>query len=203
MDISKIANNLVAGHSFKIDRMEVMIWGKQPFNVDVMDELRKQYFDFKDDEGGEHDDGTLDLKSHVSAKGGLTYQQEKQGLVRETYLSFAIPDGAKDAAFKAVESALKKFKMKAELLSSMREPKVRKANTVKGSEAMNKKLVASELVKIAKLLIKADEMSPAQKEYREFFNDKMDEHDIDSPSDLSDEDKKDFFDDVKTDWAKE
>ena len=69
---------------------------------------------------------------------------------------------------------------------------------------MNKDLVATELVKIAKLLVKADEMSPAQKEYQDFFKDKLDEHDIDSPADLdSDGDKKEFFNDVSEDWSKE
>ncbi len=62
-------------------------------------------------------------------------------------------------------------------------------------------MVATELVKISKLLMKADEMSPAQTEYQEFFKDKLDEHDIDSPADLdSDSEKKEFFNDVSEDW---
>lgn len=69
---------------------------------------------------------------------------------------------------------------------------------------MDKKLVASELIKLAKLLIKADELSPAQKEYREHFHETMDEHGIDSPSELeTDEEKKEFFNDVDEGWDEE
>lgn len=69
---------------------------------------------------------------------------------------------------------------------------------------MNKQIVANELLKIAKLLVQADEMSPAQEEYQEFFKDKLDEHEVDSPADFdTDSDKKDFFNDVSEDWAKE
>lgn len=78
--------------------------------------------------------------------------------------------------------------------------KFKKANKEK---VMNKNMVATELVKIAKLLIKADGQSPAQKEYQDFFKNKLDEAGVDSPADFdSDADKKEFFNDVSKEWSK-
>ena len=39
-----------------------------------------------------------------------------------------------------------------------------------------------------------------ESEYEKFFKKKMKEWDIKSPADLSDEDKKKFFDEVEKDW---
>ena len=69
---------------------------------------------------------------------------------------------------------------------------------------MNKDFIASELIKIAKLIVKADDLSPKQEEYQQHFKDTMEEHGVDSPNDFeSEEDKKDFFDDVDEGWDAE
>ncbi len=74
---------------------------------------------------------------------------------------------------------------------------------IKGENKMDKILVAKQLVKLAKMLM-ADDLSPAQKEYQNFFEDKMEDAEISSPKDLeTDKDKKEFFDDVSDSWAKE
>lgn len=42
-----------------------------------------------------------------------------------------------------------------------------------------------------------------ESDYDKFFNEKLKEYGIDSPEDLSDEDKKKFFDDVDEGWKSE
>ena len=46
----------------------------------------------------------------------------------------------------------------------------------------------------------AAELSDKQKEYREFFKKKLKKYKVNSPSELSGEDKKKFFDEVDEDW---
>jgi hypothetical protein len=42
-----------------------------------------------------------------------------------------------------------------------------------------------------------------ESEYQKFFKEKMKKYGVSSPAELSDDDKKKFFDEVKADWAKE
>lgn len=75
---------------------------------------------------------------------------------------------------------------------------IRKLEASEKETDMNRMQIASELVKLA------EELSPKQKEYREHFKDKLEEHDIEHPGELeSDEAKKDFFEDVGKDWESE
>jgi hypothetical protein len=39
-----------------------------------------------------------------------------------------------------------------------------------------------------------------KEEYQKFFNDKLKKFDVKSPSELSDEDKKKFFDEIDKEW---
>jgi hypothetical protein len=70
----------------------------------------------------------------------------------------------------------------------------------KSKQGSSNDFVVAQLVKIATLLIEADELSPKQKEYREHFNDTMEKHDIESPAELNEEEAKDFFNDVDDGW---
>jgi hypothetical protein len=45
--------------------------------------------------------------------------------------------------------------------------------------------------------------SEKQKEYQEFFKKKLKEHGVDSPADLSDDEKKKFFDEIDKEWKSE
>ncbi len=47
-----------------------------------------------------------------------------------------------------------------------------------------------------------EELSNLQKEYREYFKFMLDCYDVKSPSKLSDEKKKEFFDNIKKYWVK-
>lgn len=50
------------------------------------------------------------------------------------------------------------------------------------------------------LQINEDELSPRQQKFREFFNSKLDEFDVDSPADLDDKKKVEFFNSIDSDW---
>ena len=54
--------------------------------------------------------------------------------------------------------------------------------------------VAIELMRVAA------ELSPDQKKYREFFEKKLKEYDANSPAELSDADKKKFFNEIDSEW---
>jgi len=47
-----------------------------------------------------------------------------------------------------------------------------------------------------------EKMSPLQEEYREYFKFMLDCYDVKSPSKLSEEKKKEFFDNINKYWAK-
>ena len=49
----------------------------------------------------------------------------------------------------------------------------------------------------------AAEISDKQKAYRDFFQKKLDEYGAKSPADLSDADKKKFFDEISKEWKSE
>ena len=57
--------------------------------------------------------------------------------------------------------------------------------------------VAIELLRVA------GDLSPKQKEYREFFDKKLKKYDVGSPSELSEDQKKKFFDEIDKDWTGE
>ena len=52
-------------------------------------------------------------------------------------------------------------------------------------------------------LLAESEMSPAQKEYRAFFEKKLKKYKVKSPSQLKDADKKKFFDEIEKEWTKD
>jgi hypothetical protein len=52
-------------------------------------------------------------------------------------------------------------------------------------------------------LLAESELSPEQKEYRAFFEKKLKKYKVKSPAELSDEDKKKFFDEVEKEWTKD
>jgi hypothetical protein len=45
------------------------------------------------------------------------------------------------------------------------------------------------------------ELSQLQKDYRKFFAGLLDRYDVESPADLTDEQKKDFFDNINKNWT--
>ena len=49
---------------------------------------------------------------------------------------------------------------------------------------------------------KKKELKEKQDEYEKFFREKLKKWDINSPADLSDEDKKKFFDEIDKEWKK-
>ena len=49
----------------------------------------------------------------------------------------------------------------------------------------------------------AEEMTEKQKAYREFFRKKLSEYGAKSPADLSDDDKKKFFNEIDKEWKSE
>jgi hypothetical protein len=55
---------------------------------------------------------------------------------------------------------------------------------------------------ITEFLIES-EKTEKQKEYQEFFSKKLKEFDVESPADLSVEDKKRFFNEVEKEWTGE
>jgi hypothetical protein len=46
-------------------------------------------------------------------------------------------------------------------------------------------------------------LSPKQKAYRKFFRKKLKDNDVDSPAKLKEEEKSEFFNDIKKTWKKE
>jgi hypothetical protein len=62
---------------------------------------------------------------------------------------------------------------------------------------MNEKHVA------AKVAMDFMAQSEKQKEYQEFFKGKLKEWDVKSPADLSDDEKKTFFDEIDKEWKGE
>lgn len=50
--------------------------------------------------------------------------------------------------------------------------------------------------------VNEQELSDLQKSYREYFTDKLKKFDAESPADLNDEQKKEFFNEIKKDWEK-
>jgi hypothetical protein len=47
-----------------------------------------------------------------------------------------------------------------------------------------------------------EELSPLQKEYREFFRWMLDRYGVKSPASLSEQKKKDFFNEIQLGWVK-
>jgi len=60
---------------------------------------------------------------------------------------------------------------------------------------MDRQEVARGLVKLAK------ELSKKQKEYQEFFEKKLEEEGEKSPADMSEKEKKEFFNEVEEEWT--
>lgn len=50
--------------------------------------------------------------------------------------------------------------------------------------------------------VNEQELSDLQKSYREYFTDKLKKFEAESPADLNDEQKKEFFNEIKKDWEK-
>ena len=114
------------GYSHAVESANIAIWGPKPYNIDVQNALQHNLnFNFKDDEGNEHDDGNIDITSHKSSS-PLTYQQEKTGQVPETIIGIKYPAGAKDEVMTSIKKTLKPFNLNAEYIPQWRKPQTRK-----------------------------------------------------------------------------
>ena len=107
-----IAESIVAGYSYAVDTMDIVVEGWKPFNVDMIREINAVYFDFKDDEGEDREDGRFRIISHQTLCRPMGWQQEqdmkKKGLAPTTKIWGQIPQGSGDAAFNALSTMLKK-----------------------------------------------------------------------------------------------
>jgi hypothetical protein len=63
---------------------------------------------------------------------------------------------------------------------------------------MNSKSIRRMADRIAEDVMESSEL---QDEYQDYFEEKMDEHGIDSPAEADDAKKKEFFDDVDEGWV--
>jgi len=57
--------------------------------------------------------------------------------------------------------------------------------------------VAIELLRVA------GDLSPQQKKYREFFEKKLEKYNVESPSEMDEDQKKKFFNEIDKDWTGE
>ncbi len=84
------------------------------------------------------------------------------------------------------------------------DEKIEFFNTIKKGWKKEKKAMAESYdmnqVILDSLEINEEELSPRQKKFREFFNSKLDEFEVDSPDELDDEQKVEFFNSIDSDW---
>jgi len=126
-ELVKLAKELMAGHSYTTDIMYVVVWGKQPFNVDVMRAINgKIWIDIKGDDG-EDTTGSVNLMNHQTAKGALTWMDEKKGMVKETVMALNIPKGYNDEVVHQLRKTFAgQFHLKCEEVKAGYVPKIRK-----------------------------------------------------------------------------
>jgi len=58
------------------------------------------------------------------------------------------------------------------------------------------------LEEVKALEIKEEELSPLQKEYRDYFTSLLKKHNVKSPAEMDDSEMSKFFDEVKSGWIK-
>jgi hypothetical protein len=125
IELLKIASELTAGHSYAVDRMDVIVWGRKPFNRDTINAINGRiYIPIKDDDG-EETDASFNLTNHTTAKGSLTYVDERKGMVRETLLALSIPKGYNKDVEAALQKTLKGWGFKVEEVKSGYVPQIR------------------------------------------------------------------------------
>ena len=107
---SKIVENIVAGYSYATEQLVLELEGWQPFNVDVIRELGRVYFNFLDDDGNKRDDGRFQLIDYKQEPRHLTYQQEQEMKRRKvapmTIVHGTIPMGSAKMAYLSIAKML-------------------------------------------------------------------------------------------------
>jgi len=134
-----------AGSSYVVEKMSLVVYGKGPFNIDVIRAIEGQYFQYRDEEGNVRDDGYAHVDD-VKYGRALPRMQELQGFVPEGSLNISYPKGAAAEAFKAVQAACRKHKLQVEKAKPGYKPsfrkmpgsKTRRAQSSKGEDSMNK-----------------------------------------------------------------
>lgn len=80
-------------------------------------------------------------------------------------------------------------------------PKGKGPRSGRGLGNCKKDMTVEHRVSLAKDLVKlAQELTKDQKKYREFFENKMSEWGIEDPSDLNEEQRKKFFNEIEVEW---
>jgi len=127
VELLKIASELTAGHSYTVDHMYVVAWGRKPFNIDTINAISggKMWIPIRDDDG-EETDASFYLINHATAKGPLSYADIKRGMIREILLTLSIPLGYNKDVEAALQKELRHFGMKAEEVKSGYVPQIRK-----------------------------------------------------------------------------
>jgi hypothetical protein len=126
-NVERFARGLshTAGWSYPVGQLFVAVWGKQPFNRDVMDAIYKTPVTFKDDDGETHTDNTVVRISDHRTGRSLNRIQEKKGFEQETVLVLSIPKGSEKSVEAGLKKVLRPFQLKMEMLPRHRSPGVR------------------------------------------------------------------------------
>lgn len=132
-----------AGFDFAVERIFVSMVGNAPFNRDTIQDIARAEISFKDSEGKTQKDVAMNVTGHKSSQ-PLTHAQEQQGKTRETVVTISVPKGSERDAMRAITAVAKKHKLKAEKLSSMRNPQTQQGKP-KGHGRSKSILLASDL----------------------------------------------------------
>jgi hypothetical protein len=114
-------------------------------------------------------------------------QSQTESLVNEK-----VEIDARTRAFKGTLSRLENAR-------KIRETK-QPPTAVENKPLTNKEILDSVNMKNGKFIMREEEMSDKQKEYRKFFTSALKKHGASSPSEMDDAKKKKFFDYVKANW---
>jgi hypothetical protein len=109
---ARIAERIVAGHSYALARLSFEVEGWQPVNIDVLRDIRSVWFDYVDDEGNPREDGQFHISGYEQTPRHLTYQQEQEMKRRRrapvTRIDGSIPEKSDVAAMTALGDMLKR-----------------------------------------------------------------------------------------------
>lgn len=121
--ISRVASR-VAGYSYKPDSEKFMLWGKGPFNKDVIETINRTVVPFKDDDGKSHDDGFLKVQDHQSGH-SVNRLKEDEGYTQEVLVTISFPSGSELKVLSALQGAVRKHNMQAEKAKPGQKPDMR------------------------------------------------------------------------------
>jgi hypothetical protein len=121
--VSRVAAR-VAGHSYKPESDKFMLWGKGPFNRDVIESISSTVVPFKDDGGKQHDDGFLKVVDHQSGH-SVNRLKEDEGYTTEVLVTISFPSGSKSKVLSALQGAIRKHNMQAEKANPGQKPDMR------------------------------------------------------------------------------